>query len=74
MEIITIDWHCFASSFCFFNPTGIRTINIMPDDAWTITRLNGTTVAKGKGVPDLNLPAGVYIIRQGNNVRKVIIK
>ena len=57
-----------------FNPTGIRTINIMPDDAWTITRLNGTTVAKGKGVPDLNLPAGVYIIRQGNNVRKVIIK
>ena len=57
-----------------FNPTGIRAVNMMPDDAWTVTRLNGTTVASGKGVPSLDLPAGVYIIRQGNNVRKVIIK
>ena len=57
-----------------FNPTGIRTVNVIADDQWTINRLNGTSVAKGKGVPDLNLPAGVYIIRQGNNVRKVIIK
>ena len=57
-----------------FNPTGIRIINAIADDQWTIHRLNGTSVAKGKGAPDLNLPAGVYIIRQGNNVRKVIIK
>ena len=57
-----------------FNPTGIRTVNVIADDQWTINRLNGTSVAKGKGAPDLNLPAGVYIIRQGNNVRKVIIK
>ena len=57
-----------------FNPTGIHKLMVMPDDAWTITRLNGTTVAKGKGVPSMDLPAGVYIIRQGNNVRKVILK
>ena len=63
-----------APEALIFNPTGIRTVNAIADDQWTINRLNGTSVAKGKGVPDLNLPAGVYIIRQGNNVRKVIIK
>ena len=57
-----------------FNPTGIRIVNAIADDQWTINRLNGTSVAKGKGAPNLDLPAGVYIIRQGNNVRKVIIK
>ena len=63
-----------APDALIFNPTGIRTVNAIADDQWTINRLNGTSVAKGKGAPNLDLPAGVYIIRQGNNVRKVIIK
>ena len=63
-----------APEALIFNPTGIRTVNAFADDQWTITRLNGITAAKGKGAPNTNLPAGVYIIRQGNNVRKVVIK
>ncbi|MCR4582533.1 MAG: hypothetical protein K5764_03140 [Prevotella sp.] len=57
-----------------FNPSGINTLTTIPYDSWTITRLNGTTVSSGKGVPSMDLPAGVYIIRQGQNVRKVIVK
>ena len=57
-----------------FNATGITTLHAMPSTSWTITRLNGTVVASGQGTPDMQLPAGVYIIRQGNNARKVIVK
>jgi len=31
-------------------------------------------VARGEGMPTTKLPAGVYIIRQGKQVHKVIVK
>ena len=42
--------------------------------SWVISRLNGTVVARGEGMPTTKLPAGVYIIRQGKQVHKVIVK
>ena len=45
------------------------------NDTWTITRLDGQVVASGKGTPSARLATGgVYIIRQGNTARKVILK
>ena len=57
-----------------FNPSGIHTLSVLPDDTWTITSLNGTVVASGKGVPSAPLAKGVYIIRQGSTTRKVVLK
>jgi hypothetical protein len=39
-----------------------------------VTRLDGRVVASGKGTPLLNLPSGIYIVRQGNQARKVVVK
>ena len=39
-----------------------------------VTRLDGRVVASSKGTPLLNLPSGIYIVRQGNQARKVVVK
>ena len=58
-----------------FSPSGIMNINALPSGRWTVTTLGGTVVADGQGVATTQgLPAGVYIVRQGNSTRKVIIK
>ena len=55
--------------------TSVNDKNMGPsNDSWTITRLDGKIVASGKGTPSARLTSGVYIIRQGNTSRKVIIK
>ena len=55
--------------------TAINRLEASPDnDTWTITSLNGTVVASGKGVPSAPLAKGVYIIRQGSTTRKVVLK
>jgi hypothetical protein len=56
-----------------FNATGIATLTTPLATGWTIYRPNGTIVATGQGVPDTSLPAGIYLVRQGNSVRKVVI-
>ena len=48
--------------------------SVSVNDLWTITNLNGVVVASGKGTPSARLAKGVYIIRQGDISRKVIIK
>ena len=55
-----------------FNATGITTLQYLPT-TFTIYRVNGTVVATGQGTPDMNLPAGIYLIRQGNTIRKVLV-
>ncbi|MBQ2181033.1 MAG: hypothetical protein II400_02180 [Bacteroidaceae bacterium] len=55
--------------------TGIETISTTGNsDGWMVTRLDGRVVASGKGTPLLNLPSGIYIVRQGNQARKVVVK
>lgn len=55
--------------------TAINDMKVSPvDDTWTISSLNGTIVASGKGTPSARLAKGVYIIRQGDSTRKVILK
>jgi hypothetical protein len=55
-----------------FNATGITTLQYLPT-TFTIYRVNSTVVATGQGTPDMNLPAGIYLIRQGNTIRKVLV-
>ena len=43
-------------------------------NSWAVYRLNGTTAATGQGVPNVQLPAGIYIIREGGKSRKVVVK
>ena len=59
-----------------FNPTGIHGITYAPaaTNGWAVYRLNGTTAATGQGVPNVQLPAGIYIIREGGKSRKVVVK
>ena len=48
-------------------------VSSVASDDWSITTLGGTIVASGNGVPALQqLPAGIYIIRQGRNVKKIV--
>ena len=43
--------------------------------AWTIATLGGTVVASGpNGTPSARLVPGVYVIRQGGQSRKIIVK
>jgi len=48
--------------------------SVPANDLWTITNLNGTVVASGKGALSAPLAKGVYIIRQGSTIRKVVLK
>ncbi|MBR1415036.1 MAG: hypothetical protein IJ570_04155 [Prevotella sp.] len=43
--------------------------------AWTIATLGGTVVASGnQGAPSARLVPGVYVVRQGSQSRKIIVK
>ncbi len=55
---------------------GIEGITYAPaaTNGWAIFRLNGTTVATGQGVPNVQLPAGIYIVREGGNARKIVVE
>ena len=57
-----------------YDPTGISTVVAVPETRWAIYNLKGVIVASGEGISTKQLPAGVYIERRGNDVRKVIIK
>ena len=57
-----------------YDPTGISTVAAVPEARWAIYNLKGVIVASGEGISTKQLPAGVYIERRGNDVRKVIIK
>lgn len=55
--------------------TAINKLEAGPNnDIWTISNLNGTVVASGKGALSAPLAKGVYIIRQGSTKRKVVLK
>lgn len=43
-------------------------------DGWTVYRMDGTVVARGKGMAPTKLPAGIYIIYQGDKPHKVVMK
>lgn len=43
-------------------------------DGWAIYRMDGTMVARGKGLTPVKLPTGIYIISQGDKLHKVVIK
>ena len=54
--------------------TGIST-PVADTQAWTIATLGGTVVASGtNGAPSARLVPGVYVIRQGGQSRKIIVK
>ena len=50
------------------------TTNAVATDGWAVYRLDGTVVARGKGTAPVKLPAGIYIISQGDRPHKVVIK
>ncbi len=55
--------------------TGIETVSATAkSDNWMVTRLDGRVVASGKGTPLLNLPSGIYVVRQGGQARKIVVK
>lgn len=41
---------------------------------WAIYNLNGINMAHGTGNMNLTLPPGIYIIRDGNTIRKIVVK
>ena len=54
--------------------TGISDINIDAKTLWTVYASDGRLVSVGEGAINLSLPGGVYIVRIGDTVRKVIVK
>lgn len=54
--------------------TGINNITISAKTPWTVYASDGRTVSMGEGAINLSLPGGVYIVRIGDNVRKVIVR
>ena len=56
-----------------FTPSGINTI-VTEDANWTVYAINGKRVAAGKGRMNLRLPIGVYIVKSGKSVHKLIVK
>lgn len=64
------------------NVTGDADITIEAGDngltiggaTWTVCTTDGRTVAQGNDAATLNLPAGIYVVRCGNTVKKVVIK
>ena len=41
---------------------------------WTIYNVNGINIVHGTGNMNLTLPPGIYIIRNGNTMRKIVVK
>lgn len=54
--------------------TGINNIAIGAKTPWTVYGSDGRKVAVGEGAINLSLPGGVYVVRTGDMVRKVIVK
>lgn len=54
------------------------TIHTLPADAapdtWALYDLGGRLLDQGEGTIRTSLPAGIYLVREGNQVRKVMIK
>lgn len=58
-------------------PSGISSpmVGIAAAGSWTIATLGGTVVASGtEGTPSPRLTPGVYVVRQGGQSRKMIVK
>ena len=64
---ILVEKNILNHLYCYSSATG-------NSDGWMVTRLNGRVMVSGQGALFLNLPSGIYIVQQGDQTQKVVVK